>query len=434
MKEKILLINPAINPSSQRKIINAIINTTFPTSLGVLAAFLEQKSFHPVRIIDEQLEFIEDDMLPGILNSLEAPRIVGLSVLTINSKRAYALAGKIKKIDPKSIVVLGGIHPTVVPEEALSYDGVDVVVRGEGEETLSEMVQLATCGKDYSNIAGISLKKNGAIVHNPDRPMIQDLDTIPPFPYHLFEKDREKYPSFAGVITSRGCPYNCIFCSSRSVSGKKYRYFSVERVISEIKLLINKYGQRTIWMMDDNIAGNRMRFLQLLDAIKKAGLHKEANFYGSMRGDNLTDEILDKSKEANFQMIAFGMETGSELLMNLINKGETVKQVTDAIEKTEKKGITAATTIIFGLPGETRKDRWDTIKMVRTLSLSSVRFNILTPYPGTPVYEMLKKRGEIRFMIPWEIAIFFSVTFLSGKSSLFSATMAITALPKVKGI
>jgi anaerobic magnesium-protoporphyrin IX monomethyl ester cyclase len=243
MKEKILLINPAINPSSQRKIINAIINTTFPTSLGVLAAFLEQKGLGPARIIDEQLEFIDDEMLAGILNSLEEPRIVGLSVLTINSKRAYALAGKIKKIDPKSIVVLGGIHPTVVPEEALAKEGVDVVVRGEGEEILSELVQLATTGKDYSNIVGISLKKNGAIIHNPDRPMIQNLDTIPPFPYHLFAKDREKYPSFAGVITSRGCPYNCVFCSSRSVSGKKYRYFSVERVISEIKLLINKYGQ-----------------------------------------------------------------------------------------------------------------------------------------------------------------------------------------------
>ena len=137
MKDKVLLINPAINPSSQRKTINDIINTTFPSSLGILASFLMSKEAGPVRIIDEQLIFLEDDKLAELILSLQRPQIVGLSVLTINSKRAYQLADKIKKIDPKAVVVLGGIHPTVVPDEPLKCKGVDIVVRGEGEETFS---------------------------------------------------------------------------------------------------------------------------------------------------------------------------------------------------------------------------------------------------------------------------------------------------------
>ena len=109
-------------------------------------------------------------------------------------------------------MVLGGIHPTVVPDEPLKCKGVDIVVRGEGEETFSELVSLVSDEKDYREIAGVSLRKNGSVVHNPNRPMIMDIDDVPAFPYHLFEQDRQKYPTFGSILTSRGCPYNCTFC------------------------------------------------------------------------------------------------------------------------------------------------------------------------------------------------------------------------------
>ncbi|MBN2452679.1 MAG: radical SAM protein [Candidatus Omnitrophica bacterium] len=402
MGKNILLINPAINSSSQNKIVNAVINTTFPTSLGALAGFLGARGIGPVRIIDEQLDFIKDRGLPGIILSLEKPRIVGLSVLTINSKRAYELGEKIKGVDPECLVVAGGIHPTVLPEEALSSPGIDMVVRGEGEKTFEELSRLVMSGDDPKNIPGISFKGKNGFVHNPDRPVIENLDDIPPFPYHLFEKDKDRYPSFGGIFTSRGCPYNCIFCSSRSISGKRYRYFSVGRVVSEIKALVEKYGQKTIWLMDDNIAGHSRRFMEILDSIIAAGFPGDVSFHGSMRADNISEAILDKAKAANFRMIAFGMETGSESLMSLIGKGETVKQVVDAVRMTNDKGIAAATTIIFGLPGETARDRRDAIKLANDMPLASTRFNTLTPYPGTPVYEMLKSRGEVVIKKDWE--------------------------------
>lgn len=154
--------------------------------------------------------------------------------------------------------------------------------------------------------------------------------------------------------------------------------------------------------MDDNISVNKKHFIELCDAIISNGLHKKAFFHGSMRGDNATNEILDKAVEANFRIIYYGLETGSERLMKVINKGETVREVIEAIERAANKGIAVGTTIIFGLPTETRKDRWDAMKLVRSLPLSSVRFNTLAPYPGTPVYNMVAPEGKILIKGDWE--------------------------------
>lgn len=402
VKSHVLLINPKIGEASQNKKINAIINITFPTSIGVLAGYLMASGMEKVDIIDEQINPVEDSALPLLINSLEKPRIIGISVLTLNCGRAYELAGKIKRIDGESVVVFGGIHPTVLPEEVLARGAVDVVVRGEGEETLRELVRLILDNGDYRAIMGISYRRNGDLIHNPDRSMIQDLDLIPPFPYHMFEKDLDKYPNFSGIFGSRGCPYQCTFCSSRSISGKRYRYHSVQRVISEINVLVRKYGQNSIFLMDDNIAVNKKHFKELCDAIISDGLHREAFFHGSLRGDNAGDEVLDMAYKANFRILYYGLETGSEELMKVINKGETVAVVGDAIRRSAERGFSVGTTIIFGLPTETRADRYYTMRFVRSLPLTSVRFNTLTPYPGTPVYKQEYQKGKILIKGDWE--------------------------------
>ena len=402
IKKNVLLINPAVNPASQNKIVNQLIVKIIPTSIGILAGCLiDRKVVESVRIVDEQVEFIEDNDVKEIILSIDKPRVVGISALTINSRRAYDLAEKIKKVDMCALVVLGGIHPTVSTDETLRQTGIDVVVRGEGEETFTELVELVLSGKDYTRINGISRKKNGNIVHNPDRPMIRNLDDIPSFPYHLFENIMDKYPSFGCIFTSRGCPYKCIFCSSRSISGMQYRIYSIERIVSEIKLLVEKYNQKTIWIMDDNIAVNPKRFKSFVKLVIKEGLHKKTEFHGSMRGDNLTDEVLELAKKGNFRMISFGMETGTEQLMKLIDKRETVEAVVSAIKRTHQKGITTAATLIFGLPTETRKDRWETMRLVRSLPLASARFNTLCPYPGTPAFVQLNSKGKVLIKEDW---------------------------------
>lgn len=402
MNGNILLINPAVNSASQNRVINKMIVNVLPTSLGTLAGFLHKAGINGVHIVDEQVDPISDNNLIELITSLQPPKIIGLSVLTISSKRAYELVTKIKKIDPGVLIVLGNIHPTVLPEEALMHEGVDVVVRGEGEETLVELAQMIFHQKDYKQISGISFRHNSNIIHNPNRSLIIDLDKIPPFPFNLFENSMSKYNTFGVVVSSRGCPFNCTFCSSRNVSSRRYRYFSPERVISEIKLLANRYNQKTIWIIDDNPVADKKRFYKILDGIIADKLNQKVQFHGSMRGDTLDDQILEKAKKANFKVITFGLETTSESLMRYINKGETVEQVLSAIRMTDAKGIAASATLIFGLPTETRSDRWSAIKTVGSLPLSSVRFNTIVPYPGTPMYEEMNRQGKILIKKDWE--------------------------------
>jgi len=402
MASNILLINPKISEASQNSKINALINITFPTSLGVLAGYVMPSVVESVEIIDEQIRPIQDEALSSILNALDKPRIIGLSVLTLNCGRAYELAEKIKRFDSDSTVVLGGIHPTVAPEEALAKKGVDVVVRGEGEETFKELISLILGNQSHNHIQGISYREDERIIHNPNRSFIENLDSIPPFPYHIFEEDLDKYPNFSGIFGSRGCPYNCTFCSSRSISGKRYRYHSVERVISEIKTLVHRYKQESVFLMDDNIAVNKRHFKELCNGIIRERLNEKAFFHGSLRGDNATDEILDMAFKANFRILYYGLETGSERLMRIVNKGETVATVEDAIKRSARKGFSVGTTIIFGLPTETRRERYQAMKLVRSLPLASVRFNTLTPYPGTPVYDQEFPKGNVLIKRDWE--------------------------------
>lgn len=400
-KPDIFLINPQIDNSSQNKKINAIVNTTFPTSLGVLYSYLKKFKFTP-EVYDEQIAPLTSSKLKKIIFRLSAPKVIGISVLTLNSHRAYRLARLIKKIDPKVITVLGGIHPTVLPDEVALQKGVDIVIRGEGEITLKELLTKIKNKKNYRNIKGISYKKGDKVVHNDPGPMIENLDDIPPFPYEIFAKNLDKYPNFAGIFGSRGCPYGCTFCSSRSISGRKYRFHSVDRIIHEIKTLHYDYHQDTIHLMDDNIAVHKIHFKELCDRIIAEGLNKKITFHGSLRGDNATDEILDMAYKANFRILYYGLETGNERLMKVINKGETLATIVDAIRRSAAKGFSVGTTVIFGLPTETRQDRYEAIRLVKSLPLSSVRFNTLTPYPGTPVYIEENKKGNILKKGDWE--------------------------------
>ena len=397
----IVLINPRISEESQSSKINAIVGITFPSSLGTLAGCLHASGFENVRIIDEQIDPLSDEQIVQLAASMDTPKIIGLSVLTLNSGRAYELARKFKAADENVITVLGGIHPTVATDEVLHAEGVDIVVRGEGDVTFPRLVEKITKGQDLADTRGISILVDGEPRHNPPRELVSDLDEIPPFPYHLFEKNLYRYPSFSSVTGSRGCPHACIFCSSRSISGKRYRHHSVERIISECKTLIEKYEQPSVFFMDDNIAVNKKMFMRLCQAIIDNGLHEKAYFHGSMRGDNATDEILETAKKANFKIIYFGFETGSERLMTLINKGETVAQVVDAIKRAHAKGLSVGTTLIFGLPTETPKERWDSMRLAHSLPIDSVRFNTLTPYPGTPAYQMLEPQGKILIKENW---------------------------------
>jgi len=374
--------------------------TSVPMSVGILAGYLLSKG-KQVKIVDELVNSTEKcfDDIDNHIKGISKPYIFGISCLTINVGQSYKIAKLLKIKYPDAKIILGGIHVTALPEEALANECVDIVVRGEGEETLVLLYDAIKNNRDYSHIAGISFRENGKIMHNPNRPLIQDLNTIPRFPYELF--DASKY-NIGFALSSRGCPYNCIFCSQRIISGGLYRFMSCESVIETLDLLINKYNQRNIGFFDDNFFVNKERVKLLCESIVKNKLNAKAKFSCQARGDNVDKEILGYLKAAGFSSIGLGMETGSERLMKVLNKGETVKENIAAIKLIKDMGFDVSSFFLFGIPSETKEERFETYQIAKELKIGYVKFNNIVPYPATALLEMAKKEGTLNISKNWE--------------------------------
>src|SRR3989338_2353472 len=315
-----ILISPR---STKFGIFEKYIPLSVPIGIGYLAGYLFQHN-KDVEIIDEQVRPISKEILEDAVKNFSPPYIFGISSVTACINRSFEIAEIIKNIYPDSRIILGGIHPTVLPDEVLENCNIDFIVRGEGEEVLYELYDVIKNKSDYSKIKGISFKKNGQIIHNLSADL-PNLNKIPPFPYYLFNKNEDRY-SLGFISSSRGCPYDCIFCSQRSISGRQYRYVPTEIVINEIDLLINKYRQRHINFVDDNFTANKQRIIEMTNAMIKKKFYEKATFDCQTRGDAVNEEVLILLKKAGFRLISFGLETASERLMVLLNKKETVAE------------------------------------------------------------------------------------------------------------
>ncbi|MDD5691893.1 MAG: radical SAM protein [Candidatus Omnitrophica bacterium] len=410
-----ILINPK---STKFGIFQRYVPLSVPIGLGYLGAYL-LKNGRKAEILDEHVDPLSRQLLDSMMEGLSPPYIFGISTLTACAKRSYEIAGQIKDWYPDSIIILGGIHPTVLPEEALRNTAVDFVVRGEGEEILLELYDAIKNRKDHSHIKGLSYKSGFKYIHNPPAEL-PVLDDFPPFPYHLFEKGLGKY-NFSFISSSRGCPYDCIFCSQRSISGKKFRYVPESVVLDQIELLVNKYEQGHINFVDDNFTADKQRVIRLCRGIREKDLQKKASFDCQTRADAVDDELLISLKSSGFRMINYGLETASERLMVLLNKKETVAENIAAVKLTKKYGFGVSGTFIFGLPTETKEERWKAYKLAKELDLDYVRFNNPTPYPGTKLYEIAKSEGRLFVEEGW--------ANLNACASLVQDSLAESRLP-----
>lgn len=399
-KNDILLINPKIQ-EAQTKWMNKASYGSMTMSLGALAGYLGKHTDAQIKILDEAVSVIEELRLRQEINNLSEAKIVGISAVTITVARAFKIAELIKKIDNSVKIIIGGVHVTALPEEALAKNYIDIVARGEGEATLLELYKKLKNNEDLSGVLGISYKKNGKYFHNPARPMLT-AEEIPPFPYELFDEFAHLYKDFNGVISSRGCPYNCIFCSQRIITGRNVIFFPVERVINDIKILTDKYKSKFINFLDDNFCISKERLNELLDAIIASGYHKKVCFNAQVRADTVTPEIIKKLKEANFTQLNLGMESGSNRLLGILRKMQKVEDNVRAIKISAEYKMPIMACLIFGLPTETRQERLETAKLVRDIPLTSVRFNIAIPYPGTELYNIAKNEGRLNIHEGWK--------------------------------
>jgi radical SAM superfamily enzyme YgiQ (UPF0313 family) len=393
-----VLINAQGRRSEKLGMFSRYVPLSIPIGVAYLAAYLIDKG-HQVKIWDEAIKMLTRDDIVALIEECPSPKVFGISCLTASISRGHLIARQIKEILPEAVVILGGIHPTVLPEESLNTGVVDFVIRKEGEVPLEALYSAIKNNKDYDGISGLTFRRDGRIIHNPALPG-PDMDSLPAFPYHLFEEHLDKY-DFGFVVGSRGCPYNCIFCSQRSISGRRFTYRSAEKVVDDIELLVSRYNRKLITFSDDNMLTNKSRIREMCDLIQKRGLHTKASFQCQARGDDINEDILLRLKRANFVTLDFGLETASERLLVLIDKKLTVKRNVEALSLAKKFGFQLSGTFILGLPTETKEERYQSYKLARRW-LDYVRFNGATPYPGTRLYEIAKSENRLNVGKDWE--------------------------------
>jgi len=398
-----------------------------PIGIAYVAAVLERQ--HKVSIIDSPTEgwrnleqIDETNYRIGLANKEISDRIERLSpdIVEINipfsgwSKAAFEVASVAKSVDKDIITVLDGLHPSARPVECLSNPNIDFVVRGEAEYTMLELVGALEQGitEDLKKIEGIGFIKNGKTVITPPRPEIQDLDALPFPARHLLPMniyfDAVKENPIRGEIskrytimmTSRGCPHECIFCSNHIVMGKTWRGRSPENVVDEIEQVVNTYSIKQIDFFDDNMTLIKKRVENICDLIVKRGLDIDWYVPTGVRADTLDEELLRKMKVSGCKGIRVAPESGVQRVVNqIIKKNLALEDVEKAVVLAKKVGIKVGVFFIFGLIGETKEDMKETIKYaykLKKLGANSFQFSIATPLYGTELYEQAKRGGFLR--------------------------------------
>jgi anaerobic magnesium-protoporphyrin IX monomethyl ester cyclase len=382
-----------INPYDENAVKNGLGLISPPINLMYLGGALEDASYD-VGILDDDLEQLEKKEIYKLL-SKEDPQLVGVTATTSTIKNALEYVKLVKEVLPDCLTVIGGPHPTFMPIETLkSCPELDVVVIGEGEKTMEELTGKST-DKDNGilmDVKGIAYRDNGNIKLNPSRELIEDLDSIPFPARHLvpFESYSTTQGKTSDMITSRGCVFNCKYCSSSRIMGKKFRTRSPENVADEIEHLMDRYKLENIAFMDDTFMLNKRRAEKIAEEINTRGL--DIGFVASSRVDMVNKGLLEKLKSAGLTTLYYGVESGSQRILNLMKKGITLKQAENAVRSAKDVGVEVLTSFILGYPGETTEEMDKTINFSIKLNADYSQFSILTPFPGTPIYQELKKK------------------------------------------
>ena len=399
---RVLLVNPKSNLP---------IDTRTSPSLGLayLAAVSEARG-DEVRIHDGD---VEDALVAEAAREFQ-PALVGISANTTQVMSAWREAASIKQVVADAPIILGGPHPTILPHESLERPEIDGAVRGEGEATWRELSERVAAGRDWAGVAGLSYRRHGQIVDEPERPAL-DLDVLPRPAYHLFKMPRYtnlqplmdhvaggSYP----IMTSRGCPYRCSYCSQ--IMERRWRMRSPQHVVDEWEWLVRDLGAAEIGVLDDSFNINRQRVLEICDLLIERGLqHVPWIMINGIRANLADVELLTKMRQAGCARTAFGVESGNqEILDSIIHKHLTLDQIRAAFAAAKQAGMETIGFFIIGMPGETEKTMEDTIRFACELDPLVANFSIATPFPGTEMYETVKAQGRI-LAETWDDFVFF---------------------------
>ncbi|MGA1823480.1 MAG: B12-binding domain-containing radical SAM protein [bacterium] len=323
------------------------------------------------------------------------PDIVGISVLSAKVPSAFRVAKICKDLNQDIKVVFGGHHPTISPEECLSNDNVDFAIRGEGEFTFNELIHaINNSATDLHAIPGLSFKSEGNIKHNEDRKAIENLDLLPiPDRSRILHANTYRPEQFSMIMTSRGCPYKCGFCGSQNMWGRKVRFRSIDSVIEEIKELRHKYSIKDFIIMDDTFTIKRKRVEEFCSALKKNRINIKWSCLSTV--DLISDDIIVLMKQSGCTKLMLGIESGNQRILDFINKKITLDQIRNAVNILNRNKMYWTGAFMFGFPTETEKEMMDTLRFMKELKPNWANISIFTPYIGTDLYNICRKKKLI---------------------------------------
>ena len=397
---RITLINPFITSVERYgKDIGHIGGHQAPLGLCYLASFLEKNGVL-VSLIDAEAEGLKNDRILERIRDFK-PEAVGITSTTVAFSRARDLAIAIKASEPSIPIIIGGPHITANPRETLSFKCFDYGVMREGEITLFELLKAITRDDPLENIQGIVYRRNGEVVVSPPRPYIKELDYLP-FPARHLLPDMKKYlpplgsysaKSVISMITSRGCPYECIFCDN-NVFGRNIRYYSPEYVLSEIENVIDTYAAEEIFFLDDTFTSDRERISEILSLMRKKGI--KIRWSCMTRVDRVDKDLLRQMKEAGCWQISIGVESGNQGVLDFIKKKIKLEDIKNVVNCSYELGIYVKGFFMIGHPTDTLETIDETINFAKANLFSDAVVTLSTPIPGTELYSIADRYGTFR--------------------------------------
>lgn len=393
----ILLVNPIIRGSKPP--------FYFPLGLGYIARVLLDEG-HNVEILDiNAYRLTKEETIDRIKGSRF--ELVGLTGLVTEYSQIKWLTDQFKEFHPNKTIILGGGLATLAPELVLKNSDIDIVVIGEGEETIKELVSAIESGKTLTDVNGIMFKDKDVIHKNKPRKIIENLDGIHFPAWELFPLEKylknpylrlfNKNLRTTQIITSRGCPYNCIYCF-KDMWGQKFRKRSADNIIDEIKLLKDKFNITGIQISDDLFVMDKKRVYEFCDKLIEQEI--EIIWVANGRVNLMDNPLLEKMRSAGCRVMCYGIESGSQKILDSMKKGVTVSQAEKAVQETWKAGILPHGYLMIGMFDETKETIKETINFCNRNGLIG-QFSFVTPIPNTELFEEAKKIGKIPYDEEW---------------------------------
>ena len=407
MRPLVLLVNPSYTERVY-KIKESPSGIRPPLGLAYIAAYLEQAGVG-AEILDANAEFLSpQETAERIIRS--PARYVGFTSVTITIPLICEISSLVKKKDNSKFIFIGGPHVTFMAKQTLKdCSGIDLIVRGEGELTAVELIKSLEEGGAPDEIKGITFRKGKEIMENADRGLIEDIDAIPFPARHLLSRNlySVSYLTNLGIknsqcdsmITARGCPNKCVFCSS-SFFWKMLRIRSAENVVAELERLIKNYNVRYIDFLDDTINASKERIKKICYLMIEKKMNIKWSCYA--RVNNITPELVDLMKKAGCCFVQFGVESGNQKVLDRVQKNITLEQIQKAVKIVKKFGIKLMCDFMLGLPGDTKETINQTIEFAKELNPNFAFFSITTPFPGTALYKEYRSLGRLEDGYIWQ--------------------------------